>query len=628
MEIIGDRQRPAHAHLRRQAAGDAEHPAARVAHGMAVEMHDLAGRMHAGIGAAGADRFDRMAGDERQRLLERGLDRLLAFALGLAVLAQPLPATEAAAVVFDTEGMASRRRDVSDGYGDHHAVVQLLQHPRRALACGQVAVDHHFAEQLAGAVAIAQVEVGAGQFETLLAGLRRQRRLDAALLSAAATCHAGARRERERWRRVPTSDAAGPARGTTGSSSSTGARGPVPERASARAANGVSPRTTSASDGAAAASVGRRCAEHRLGRATTPQPAADQGQQQHAAADHPRHRRTGLACAVLVALGQALLRGGQFAVLHRDQLLLLALELLEFGDAALEFLQLGLARGQGFGVLLQFLSQHVALTTGVDAGLCPRLGRAAGARRNDFKTCIGAARSRRGGCSGSADRGGSRGCGDAAFQGRLRDRTARIAPLPDLAADQLACLRRIDAGQLLADRDVEHRAGLEPVDVAADEGVGIGAQQGDHRLVEGEPLALQAAGDLRQGVAAADRIFARDLADRSRRRHGAGDLGGFGSGLGDGFGRRRRRNCVVTGGVAVRRPRHRRRPGRSPRRRRRDFRFERPFDGVGCGDHGLLDRPAAAVPRPCAACPAGPSTRAPACPGPSRPRPGRSAAAR
>ena len=72
-------------------------------------MHDLAGRMDAGIGAAGADHFDRMAGDERQGPLECGLDGLFSLPLGFAMFAQSLPAGEFAAVVFDAQRMAPRR---------------------------------------------------------------------------------------------------------------------------------------------------------------------------------------------------------------------------------------------------------------------------------------------------------------------------------------------------------------------------------------------------------------------------------------------------------------------------------------------------------------------------------------
>ena len=65
-------------------------------------MHDLAGRMHAGIGAPGADGVDARVRDERQRRLERLLHRVVADFPGLG---EALPAEEVAAVVFDAEAM-------------------------------------------------------------------------------------------------------------------------------------------------------------------------------------------------------------------------------------------------------------------------------------------------------------------------------------------------------------------------------------------------------------------------------------------------------------------------------------------------------------------------------------------
>src|SRR3546814_5684741 len=61
-----------------------------------------------------------------------------------------------------------------------------------------------------------------------------------------------------------------------------------------------------------------------------------------------------------LARGQRLLGFGQLAVLERDQLLLVLLQLFQLGHARLEILHFGVARRQGFLGLLQFL-QHVAL---------------------------------------------------------------------------------------------------------------------------------------------------------------------------------------------------------------------------------------------------------------------------
>ncbi|KAG1241069.1 hypothetical protein G6F68_017049 [Rhizopus microsporus] len=49
-EIIGHRHAPAHRDRARQAGGGAEHPGARIAHHLGVEMHDLALAVHPSIG--------------------------------------------------------------------------------------------------------------------------------------------------------------------------------------------------------------------------------------------------------------------------------------------------------------------------------------------------------------------------------------------------------------------------------------------------------------------------------------------------------------------------------------------------------------------------------------------------
>src|SRR5690606_11873330 len=79
-----------------------------------------------------------------------------------------------------------------------------------------------------------------------------------------------------------------------------------------------------------------------------------------------------------------------------------------------------------------------------------------------------------------------------------------------------------------ARRDAQHRALPEQVDVAADEGLGIGTQQGQHHLVETVATAgRQRGGDLAQGLAALDRsVFAARGGNRAgggrprRRRRG------------------------------------------------------------------------------------------------------------
>jgi len=63
MEIGGHRHAPAHTDRRRQPRGGAQHPAARRARHITVEMHDLAFAVHAGIGTPGTDHAYRRIGD-------------------------------------------------------------------------------------------------------------------------------------------------------------------------------------------------------------------------------------------------------------------------------------------------------------------------------------------------------------------------------------------------------------------------------------------------------------------------------------------------------------------------------------------------------------------------------------
>src|SRR3546814_7927017 len=61
---------------------------------------------------------------------------------------------------------------------------------------------------------------------------------------------------------------------------------------------------------------------------------------------------------------------------------------------------------------------------------------------------------------------------------------AHLAPLADLFVHDRARLACAVLGQLRAVRDAQNSAGLHQVDVALDEGVGIGPQQRKHDQVE------------------------------------------------------------------------------------------------------------------------------------------------
>src|SRR5207342_3698561 len=50
--------------------------------------------------------------------------------------------------------------------------LQFAQHPRRLLAGGMVAVDHHFAPQLAGTGELTEIEIGASELESFMGSLR------------------------------------------------------------------------------------------------------------------------------------------------------------------------------------------------------------------------------------------------------------------------------------------------------------------------------------------------------------------------------------------------------------------------------------------------------------------------
>ena len=99
IERIAHRHTPAHAHGGRQARGRAQHPGARIALRVAVEIHDLAFGMHTGIGTPRARHHHRMAGDPRQGVFKRYLQR--PWPTLSTVRCEPLPTFEIAAVVFD-----------------------------------------------------------------------------------------------------------------------------------------------------------------------------------------------------------------------------------------------------------------------------------------------------------------------------------------------------------------------------------------------------------------------------------------------------------------------------------------------------------------------------------------------
>ncbi len=76
MKAVIDRLRPDDADVIGQIAVSAEHPPAATAFATGVEVHDLTGRVYAGIGASCADKFDGFVRDPGQSLFDTRLDAL------------------------------------------------------------------------------------------------------------------------------------------------------------------------------------------------------------------------------------------------------------------------------------------------------------------------------------------------------------------------------------------------------------------------------------------------------------------------------------------------------------------------------------------------------------------------
>ncbi|MNM35529.1 hypothetical protein D3C81_462270 [compost metagenome] len=115
-------------------------------------------------------------------------------------------------------------------------------------------------------------------------------------------------------------------------------------------------------------------------------------------------------------------------------------------------------------------------------------------RRSDFKSCP---------CGRSRGRNAAIGLGHRHRRtSRLRHGTC-LTPLRGMFANQRGSLGRIHCGQCAIARHAQHRALLEQVDVASDEGFGVGTQQRDHRPVATDLIATgQRTGNLRKGLPA------------------------------------------------------------------------------------------------------------------------------
>ncbi|MNV44382.1 hypothetical protein D3C71_1361380 [compost metagenome] len=146
-----------------------------------------------------------------------------------------------------------------------------------------------------------------------------------------------------------------------------------------------------------------------------------------------------------------------------------------------------------------FVRQHVTLATGIEAGRhsCSLL--TTGNGRGDFQPRV----TRR--CSGCVVAGGLT-HGSRIGNGRLRNRCARLPPLRGLLAHDAAGFCGIHPCQFFLGRRTQHRALLEQVDVAANEGLRVGTHQRNHVLVQRVAvLAGKRVGDLRQALPALHR---------------------------------------------------------------------------------------------------------------------------
>ena len=246
-------------------------------------------------------------------------------------------------------------------------------------------------------------------------------------------------------------------------------------------------------------------------------------------------------------------------------------------------------------------------------------------RRHDFQP-------RAGGARGAAARGLVPACVAAlrrarrsATRCRLRRRAPRRAPCAICSRTTRGGLGCAELREfVLAGGTRSTAPALQPVDVVADEGVRIGAQQREHRLVERcSPARRRAGRDLDSVWPARDRAVLRSARRAAPACRSCGD-GGAGSAPAAGW--RDRDRCRRGGGLGGRRLGGGAGSGCAPALRRPAARRGRTI-AFGRRDRRRLDRRLQRARPRCAARRAAPSTRGPAGPAPSRLRSGRSAAA-
>src|SRR5690606_14997021 len=159
MEIEPHRFGPDQADIVGQVSVGTMEPVHWLALGAAVEMDDLAGRMHAGVRPPGTEQLNRMIGDPRQGLLD-----LLLHAAYARLLALP-PAVSRPAVFH--AGCDSRNNSGRLGGGRFfscttHLSAKLLHHFPSILLLLLIPFFHHFREDIPRTLLVAHIDIGAG----------------------------------------------------------------------------------------------------------------------------------------------------------------------------------------------------------------------------------------------------------------------------------------------------------------------------------------------------------------------------------------------------------------------------------------------------------------------------------
>jgi len=139
----------------RESGVGAQHPGAGSARRIRVEVDDLTGRMHAAVGAPGADRDHRFAGDEGERRLHRILDRrrvllrLPARVFGAVILDEGGDAAAGIRHVSRAEFRSAAALPVSDWRNLPARLPRECCEPLRDRPCpctpGQIELGSHFA---------------------------------------------------------------------------------------------------------------------------------------------------------------------------------------------------------------------------------------------------------------------------------------------------------------------------------------------------------------------------------------------------------------------------------------------------------------------------------------------------